>query len=180
MQEKDSEIIIPAFTVLSYFWNMIFQSTYQSPLGFLILKSDGLAVTELSFSENELQEQNDCAVLLKCKQQLDDYFSGKTFGFNLPLYAEGTGFQKKVWAELLKIPYGETITYMELAVRLGDVKAIRAVGTANGRNPIAIVIPCHRIIGAGNRLTGYAGGLGRKFWLLNHEIENNPSKQTLF
>lgn len=159
---------------------MVFQSTYQSPLGFLILKSDDLAVTEISFSESELQEQNDCAVLLKCKQQLDDYFSGKSLGFDLPLNAEGTEFQKKVWTELLKIPYGETITYMELAVRLGDSKAVRAVGTSNGRNPIAIVIPCHRVIGVGNKLTGYAGGIWRKKVLLELEMKYNPSKQTLF
>lgn len=159
---------------------MIFQSNYQSPLGFLILKSDGLAVTEISFSESELQEQNDCAVLLQCKLQLDDYFSGKSFGFDLPLNPEGTEFQQKVWSELLKIPYGETITYMELAIRLGDPKAIRAVGTANGRNPIAIVIPCHRVIGAGNKLTGYAGGIWRKKVLLELEMKYNPSKQTLF
>lgn len=159
---------------------MIFQSNYQSPLGFLILKSDGLAVTEISFSESELQEQNDCAVLLQCKLQLDDYFSGKSFGFDMPLNAEGTEFQKKVWTELLKIPYGETITYLDLAVRLGDSKAVRAVGTANGRNPLAIVIPCHRVIGAGNKLTGYAGGIWRKKVLLELEMKYNPSKQTLF
>lgn len=159
---------------------MIFQSTYQSPSGFLILKSDGLSVTEISFSESELQEQNDCAVLLKCKQQLDDYFSGKSVGFDLPLNAEGTEFQKKVWVELLKIPYGETITYMDLAIRLGDSKAVRAVGTANGRNPIAIVIPCHRVIGAGNKLTGYAGGIWRKKILLELEMKYSIRKNLLF
>jgi len=81
---------------------------------------------------------------------------------------------------LLKIPFGETITYLELAVRLGDAKAIRAVGTANGRNPIAIIIPCHRVIGAGNKLTGYAGGIWRKKWLLELEMKFNPNKRTLF
>ena len=102
-----------------------------------------------------------------CKDQLKNYFTGKILAFNIPLNPEGTNFQKKVWEELLKIPYGETITYMELAVRLGDPKAIRAVGTANGRNPIAILIPCHRVIGAGNKLTGYAGGIWRKKHCLN-------------
>lgn len=144
------------------------------------MKSDGLSVTEISFSESELQEQNDCAVLLKCKQQLDDYFSGKSVGFDLPLNAEGTEFQKKVWVELLKIPYGETITYMDLAIRLGDSKAVRAVGTANGRNPIAIVIPCHRVIGAGNKLTGYAGGIWRKKILLELEMKYSIRKNLLF
>jgi len=100
--------------------------------------------------------------------------------FDLPLSPEGTEFQQKVWAELLKIPYGETITYMDLAVRLGDAKVIRAAGTANGRNPIAILIPCHRVIGAGNKLTGYAGGIWRKKILLEIEMKYNPTKRTLF
>jgi methylated-DNA-[protein]-cysteine S-methyltransferase len=91
---------------------------------------------------------------------------------------EGTEFHQKVWAELKKIPYGQTITYLDLAVRLGDAKAVRAVGTANGRNPIAIGIPCHRVIGARNKLTGYAGGIWRKKLLL--EMKHNPSKTTLF
>ncbi len=146
----------------------------------MIMNSDGQSVTGISFSERELSEQNDCDVLQKCKLQMDDYFSGKSFGFDLSINSGGTEFQKKVWAELLKIPYGETITYLELAVRLGDPKVVRAVGTANGRNPIAIVIPCHRVIGAGNKLTGYAGGIVRKLWLLELEMKYNPSKQTLF
>ena len=111
---------------------------------------------------------------------MNNYFSGNFFDFNLPLNPVGTTFQKKVWNELLKIPFGETITYQELAINLGDQKLVRAVGTANGRNPIAIVIPCHRVIGAGNKLTGYAGGLERKLWLLNHEMKYSPLKQTLF
>lgn len=159
---------------------MNYLSYYKSPLGFLILKSDGLSLNEISFSEGDFQEKNDCALLLRCEQQLEDYFSGKSIGFDLPLNPQGTDFQKKVWAELLKIPIGETITYFELAVRLGDPKLVRAVGTANGRNPLAIVIPCHRVIGAGNKLTGYAGGLDRKLWLLEHEMKCNPSKKTLF
>lgn len=159
---------------------MNYISSYESPLGFLILKSDGQSITEISFSESDIQEQNSCPVLENCKEQLGNYFSGKLPVFDLPLKPEGTGFQQSVWAELLKIPYGETITYMELAVRLGDVKAIRAVGTANGRNPIAIIIPCHRVIGAGNKLTGYAGGIWRKKALLELEMKYNPNKQTLF
>jgi methylated-DNA-[protein]-cysteine S-methyltransferase len=159
---------------------MEYQTSLKSPLGFLILKSDGQNITEISFSENDIQEQNPCAVLEKCLGQLTDYFSGKSVGFDLPLNPEGTEFQKKVWAELLKIPYGETITYMELAVRLGDTKAIRAVGTANGRNPIAIVIPCHRVIGAGNKLTGYAGGIWRKKLLLELEMKHSVRKNMLF
>jgi methylated-DNA-[protein]-cysteine S-methyltransferase len=159
---------------------MQYQSSFNSPLGFLIIKSDGQFITEISFSESELQEQKECEVLHKCKRQLADYFSGKSLAFDLPLNPEGTEFQKKVWAELLKIPYGETITYMELAVRMGDAKAVRAVGTANGRNPIAIVIPCHRVIGAGNKLTGYAGGIWRKQLLLELEMKHSIRKNSLF
>lgn len=159
---------------------MQYQSSFKSPLGFLIIKSDGKFITEISFSESELQEQNDCAVILQCKQQLEDYFSGKSIEFDLPLNPKGTEFQQKVWNELIKIPYGETITYMELAVRLGDAKAVRAVGTANGRNPIAIVIPCHRVIGAGNKLTGYAGGIWRKKILLELEMKHSIRKNSLF
>ncbi len=159
---------------------MQYQISYQSPLGFLVLKSNGESVTEISFAENDLQEQHSCEVLESCKAQLDDYFSGKSLTFDIPLAAEGTEFQQKVWAELLKIPYGETITYMDLAVRLGDPKCIRAAGTANGKNPIAVVIPCHRVIGAGNKLTGYAGGIWRKKMLLELEMKHNPTKRTLF
>ena len=159
---------------------MQYQTSYNSPLGFLNLKTDGQFITEISFSESELQEQNDCAVILQCKQQLEDYFSGKSIEFDLPLNPKGTEFQQKVWNELIKIPYGETITYMELAVRLGDAKAVRAVGTANGRNPIAIVIPCHRVIGAGNKLTGYAGGIWRKKILLELEMKHSIRKNSLF
>lgn len=159
---------------------MQYQISFESPVGFLILKSNGESVTEISFAENEIQEQHLCEVLEKCKVQLERYFSGELMNFDLPLAPEGTDFQQKVWAELLKIPYGETITYMDMAVRLGDPKCIRAAGTANGKNPIAIVIPCHRVIGAGNKLTGYAGGIWRKKMLLELEMKYNPTKRTLF
>jgi methylated-DNA-[protein]-cysteine S-methyltransferase len=159
---------------------MQYQTSFKSPLGFLILKSDGQSITAVTFSENDLQEQNTCEILHRCEVQLKNYFSGKSNAFDIPLSPEGTEFQQKVWAELLKIPYGETITYMELAVRLGDAKAVRAVGMANGRNPIAIIIPCHRVIGAGNKLTGYAGGIWRKKMLLELEMKHNPTKRTLF
>ena len=159
---------------------MKYIASFESPVGFLILKSDGQSISKISFSDNDIQEQHSCVLLENCKAQLQNYFSGKTFSFDLPLNPDGTVFQQKVWAELQKIPFGETITYMELAVRLGDTKAIRAVGTANGGNPIAIIIPCHRVIGAGNKLTGYAGGIWRKKALLELEMRYNPNKQTLF
>lgn len=159
---------------------MEYISSFKSPLGYLVLKSDGVSVTEIAFSESDLPQKDDCALLHECQQQLEDYFCGKSLEFDLPVNPKGTEFQKRVWAELLKIPKGETITYHELAVRLGDPKCIRAAGTANGRNPLAIVIPCHRVIGTGNKLTGYAGGLSRKLWLLEHELKYNPPKNTLF
>jgi methylated-DNA-[protein]-cysteine S-methyltransferase len=180
LHAKDFNRTSPVFTGLSYFWGMQYQTSFNSPVGCLILKSNGQAITVVSFSEIDLQEENTCEVLESCKAQLDDYFSGKSLSFDLPLSPEGTEFQQKVWAELLKIPYGETITYMDMAIRLGDPKCIRAAGTANGKNPIAIIIPCHRVIGAGNKLTGYAGGIWRKKILLELEMKHNPSKRTLF
>lgn len=159
---------------------MEYRLYYKSLLGFLMLRSDGEAVTEIAFSEHASSDVNSCALLLECKNQLDDYFSGNSLEFNLPLNPTGTAFQKRVWAELMHIPKGQTITYQELARRLGDPKLVRAVGTANGRNPLAIVIPCHRVIGAGNKLTGYAGGLTRKQWLLAHEMKHHPVAGILF
>ena len=103
------------------------------------------------------------------REQLDAYFAGELSEFDLPLAPHGTPFQRRVWDELSRIPFGETTSYSELARRLGDPKLVRAVGLANGRNPLAIVIPCHRVIGAGGSLTGYGGGLDRKRWLLDLE-----------
>lgn len=102
-------------------------------------------------------------------EQLKAYFSGKLRSFDIQTDLEGTSFQQKVWKELRNIPFGKTISYLELSKRLGDVKAIRAVASANGRNPLWIIIPCHRVIGSDGSLTGYAGGLYRKKWLLEHE-----------
>jgi len=159
---------------------MDYHLSLNCPLGYLNMTSDGHFITSISFAETAVPKDNPCEILNTCKEQLLNYFGGKRCTFDLPLNPEGTDFQKKVWNELLKIPYGETITYMELAIRLGDPKAVRAVGTTNGRNPLAIVIPCHRVIGAGNKLTGYAGGIWRKKWLLELEHTHNPNKQTLF
>jgi methylated-DNA-[protein]-cysteine S-methyltransferase len=110
--------------------------------------------------------------------QLNDYFEGKRTEFDVLLNPQGTDFQKKVWNGLLQIPYGKTMSYLELSKQLGDVKAIRAVASANGKNPLWIIIPCHRVIGTDGSLTGYAGGLWRKKWLL--ELENPSPQQTLF
>ena len=114
---------------------------------------------------------NEENVIQECINQLEDYFAGKLKVFKLPLYVHSTAFREDVWMELLKIPYGETITYKELAKRIGNPAAIRAVGGANHHNPINIIIPCHRVIGANGKLTGYGGGLDKKKFLL--ELENN-------
>ncbi|PRX48163.1 methylated-DNA-[protein]-cysteine S-methyltransferase [Salegentibacter salegens] len=111
-------------------------------------------------------------------QQLDDYFKGNLENFNLKLNPKGTDFQQKVWKALSEIPFGKTCSYLELSRKLGDEKAIRAVASANGKNPLWVVIPCHRVIGSDGSLTGYAGGLYRKQWLLNHE--NNTSQLSMF
>lgn len=116
--------------------------------------------------------------LQECAQQLTEYFKGDRNVFNLKLSAKGTPFQQNVWSNLLTIPYGKTITYLEQAKQIGNVKSIRAVAAANAKNPLWIIIPCHRVIGSNGSLTGYAGGLWRKKWLLNHE--SNLKQETLF
>lgn len=127
------------------------------------------AVTHVLFNKDERKEEVRTAVIEQCIQELDEYFKkGRKF-FTVELKAEGTEFQQRVWTELLTIPFGKTISYEELAVRLGDIKAIRAAAVANSVNPIAIIIPCHRVIGKNGELTGYAGGLDNKQWLLFHE-----------
>lgn len=151
----------------------------QTPLGIAKLEGDvdGLAVVSIL---NDVQEITDIVpeVLEDAVYQLNEYFEGKRTQFDLQLNLTGTDFQKKVWDALLKIPHGKTCSYMELSKTLGDPKAIRAVAAANGKNPLWIIVPCHRVIGSDGSLTGYAGGLHRKKWLLDHE---SPVKQqTLF
>ncbi|MBL0356810.1 MAG: methylated-DNA--[protein]-cysteine S-methyltransferase [Chitinophagaceae bacterium] len=119
-------------------------------------------------------------LIQQCILQLQEYFEGKRKTFDLPLQQKGSAFQQNVWAQLLNISYGKTISYLELSKRVGDVKAIRAVGTANGKNQLAIIIPCHRVIGSDGSLTGYAGELWRKKWLLEHEGKFANGVQTLF
>ena len=118
--------------------------------------------------------------MINCIEQLIQYFNGERRVFDFPLNQEGTEFQKRVWNELLGIPYGKTISYLELSRRLGDPKAIRAAASANGKNSISIVVPCHRVIGSKNDLVGYAGGLKRKKWLLDLESKIAHGVQTLF
>lgn len=145
---------------------------YSSPVGSLLLTSNGRALTSLclpGYDLPESAEEREDPVLREAKQQLDDYFAGKRRHFDLKLAPHGTEFQTSVWRELSRIPFGTTISYADLARRIGQPKACRAVGAANGRNPIAIIVPCHRVIGADGTLTGYGGGLDCKRWLLKHE-----------
>ena len=151
----------------------------DTPLGFAKIVGDSEGVSEVSILNSEAQEsQNIPESLNNCVQQLQEYFRSERQEFDLKLNPKGSNFQKTVWEALLNIPFGRTRSYMELSKKLGDPKAIRAVANANGKNPIWIIIPCHRIIGSDGSLTGYAGGLHRKQWLLEHE--NQIKQQRLF
>lgn len=147
----------------------------KTPLGYTKIEGDqdGINTITILNSEEKItdiipEELEDCAI------QLQEYFEGSRTQFDLKLNPSGTDFQQRVWTALQKIPYGKTITYLDLSKQLGDVKAIRAVANANGKNPLWIVVPCHRVIGSDGSMTGYAGGIHRKKWLLEHE---SPYKQ---
>ncbi|HEY9170506.1 MAG TPA: methylated-DNA--[protein]-cysteine S-methyltransferase [Lutibacter sp.] len=152
---------------------------YKTPIGTAKIVGDKNGISAITVMDDAIKTSAEIPdILQNCVQQLDDYFNGTRKKFNLKLNPQGTDFQKRVWKELLNVPYGKTRTYLEQSKQLGDVKAIRAVASANGKNPIWIIIPCHRIIGSDGSLTGYAGGIWRKKWLLEHE---NPSaQQSLF
>ncbi len=143
----------------------------QTPLGVAYIEGDtnGIQVVSIQDGTSQPFHHPIPEVLAPAIQQLTDYFNGKRTVFDLPLNPQGTDFQKRVWQELLKVPYGRTVSYLDLSRRLGDEKAIRAVAAANGKNPIWLIIPCHRIIGTDGSLTGYAGGLWRKKWLIEYE-----------
>ena len=146
----------------------------NTPLGTAKIEGDTNGVSVISIREEGEISTKIPTELKEVVLQLQEYFAGKRTQFNFEMNPKGTDFQKKVWKELLEIPYGKTTSYLELSKKLGDVKAIRAVASANGKNPLWIVVPCHRVIGTDGSLTGYAGGLWRKKWLLEHE---NPVKQ---
>jgi methylated-DNA-[protein]-cysteine S-methyltransferase len=151
---------------------------YNSPVGIIEIQATDNGVRAVSFVEEKLFPETPNAHNQLAIKQLDDYFNKKITTFDLPLDLEGTDFQKRVWQHLLNIPFGKTKSYMDIAKLMNDTKAIRAVGTANGSNKIAIIIPCHRVIGSDGSLTGYAGGMERKKWLLDFEIP--PTQTTLF
>lgn len=156
----------------------------ESPVGPLLLVARAGALAELlmtpfALPDGEPATGNDAAVLDAAEHQLDGYFEGRLMIFDLPLSLEGTEFQQRVWDELVKIPFGERISYGELARRVGRPGSARAVGLANGRNPVSIIVPCHRVVGSDGTLTGYGGGLDRKAWLLDHEARQGPGQLAL-
>lgn len=152
----------------------------ETPVGILELQGDaeGLVSALFEDSEDVIVSEKIPKELEEAVNQLQEYFEGKRKEFYIKLSPEGTDFQKKVWKQLEGIPFGKTVTYQQMANQLGDPKVIRAAASANGKNPISIIIPCHRVIGSDGSLTGYAGGLHRKKWLLEHESPS--SQQSLF
>lgn len=141
----------------------------DTPIGRLNIVANDEAVTAIEFHADPAAAQAPNAITRQCCHQLSDYFTGKRTEFDLPLKAHGTAFQHQVWQALIDIPYGETCSYSAIADQIDNPKAVRAVGAANGRNPIPVIVPCHRVIGRSGRLTGYAGGLDIKVWLIEHE-----------
>ena len=148
----------------------LYTAYYLSPLGPLRIQCTDKHIKAVLFCrEEDVQANEEHKLLQTCARQLEEYFAGKRRNFHLPLNQDGTGFQVKVWNLLEQIPFGKTISYHKLSGQYGDLKAIRAVASANGKNNIAIIVPCHRVIGSDHSLVGYAGGLWRKKWLLEHE-----------
>lgn len=151
------------------------QAFIKLALGAIVIVGCAKGVSKITITDVEIELSTNIPNNLRdAVQQLKDYFEGKRTYFDFKIHLKGTAFQNKVWKELQKIPFGKTVSYHQLSIRLGDAKAIRAVANANGKNPLWIVVPCHRVIGSDGSLTGYAGGLWRKKWLLDHE---NPVKQ---
>ncbi|MGB4406705.1 MAG: methylated-DNA--[protein]-cysteine S-methyltransferase [Sphaerochaeta sp.] len=151
--------------------NPIYYATYESPFGPITLQSDGKSLTALNFGllEQDILGFPLLDIFAWTGQELDEYFSGARKTFSVPLETRGTPFQKQVWDALLEIPYGETRSYEDMAIQIGNPKACRAIGMANNRNKIGIIIPCHRVIGKNGSLVGYAGGLDKKIGLLEME-----------
>ena len=147
---------------------------FKTPLGIAKIIGDENGISSISIADEGPVSDTIPEILQEAISQLNEYFEGKRSDFNFKLNPSGTEFQQKVWKALVEIPFGKTLSYLDLSKKLGDVKAIRAVASANGKNPLWIVVPCHRVIGTDGSLTGYAGGLWRKKWLLEHE---NPSRK---
>ena len=161
-----------------------FSTYYHSPIGALKITGNEHVISRVSFCDELPTEHADNTklppLLIQCTEQLIEYFNGQRRVFDLPLDQPGTVFQQEVWSSLMRIEFGKTVSYMQQAIYCGDPKAIRAVAAANGKNDVAIIVPCHRVIGTNRSLTGYAGGLWRKRWLLEHENKVANGVQTLF
>ena len=149
--------------------NPMHRAFLKTPIGYLEVTGSENGIRTLYFLDFRVKPQHVPACLRDCITQLEQYFHGTRQVFDLKFDFQGSPFQLSVWNELLNIPYGQTISYLELARRTGNIKAFRAVGGANGHNPVSVIVPCHRVIGANGRLVGYRGGLKRKKWLLEHE-----------
>lgn len=162
-----------------------FEHIYTSPIGRIKIVADNDCIHALTFIEDsdrisQVEAQESPAVIHQCIDELIEYFNGTRTKFTVPIHQAGTDFQQKVWKELYEVPFAKTMSYAELAKKLGDPKVIRAAASANGKNKIAIIVPCHRIIGSDRNLTGYAWGLAKKKWLLQHEFRIGLGVQTLF
>lgn len=144
---------------------------YKTPIGWAEITANESAILSVNLVDKPAGKNTpaDVPVLKKCVKELEEYFMGRRKNFSVKLEKEGTDFQKNVWNELEKIPFGKTASYEDVAVKIGNKKAVRAVGLANSKNPHWIIVPCHRVIGKNKKLVGYAGGLDRKEWLLEHE-----------
>ncbi|HET8854350.1 MAG TPA: methylated-DNA--[protein]-cysteine S-methyltransferase [Salinimicrobium sp.] len=155
------------------------ETSIRTPLGIAVIQGDQQGISQFYYSSDPPAVPKEVPSELKeAAAQVKEYFEGKRKNFQLNLNPSGTIFEKRVWNQLLQIPFGKTISYLELAKNLGDPNVIRAAASANGKNPLWILIPCHRVIGSDGSLTGYAGGLSRKKWLLNHE--SSSKQQSLF
>ena len=158
--------------------NPLYKSYYESPFGLIEILASDEGVTSILFVKKRTGRSKNNEHTTLCTKQLHEYFNKDRKTFSVPLDLVGTDFQKRVWKELLNIPFGKTISYLQMAINLGDRKCIRAAGTANGRNPVCIIVPCHRVIGSSGDLVGYGGGLDKKKWLL--EFEGVLIQQELF
>ncbi|RYZ21872.1 MAG: methylated-DNA--[protein]-cysteine S-methyltransferase [Chitinophagaceae bacterium] len=156
------------------------KTSFPVPIGYVHLHEEEGFISVIHLDDAPLDHNDDSELLHNSRAQLEEYFAGTRRAFDFPMRQKGTDFQQRVWEGLLAIPFGKTCSYRDLSKQLGDLKAIRAVGTANGRNQLAIVVPCHRVIGSDQSLTGYAGGLHRKRWLLAHEARFASGVQELF
>lgn len=167
--------------VSDFFMENIFKTTVETPVGYLELTSDHTFLLSVSFAEMPVKSSDfQPAILKESIAQITEYFDGKRKEFDLKLQPSGTDFQLKVWEEVKKVTFGKTVSYLDIAIKTGSKNNTRAVGLANGKNPIPIIIPCHRIIGTNGKLTGYAGGLERKKWLLQHELQFSGNNGLLF